>query len=84
MPQESRPALEALKRTNKGTIINESSLPKLLVNREEAYQQIEAQIEKGKKLRDREINSEKELKQAIEDCEDWVEYNKDILDIMTF
>ena len=79
MPQESRPALEALKRTNKGTIINESSLPKLLVNREEAYQQIEAQIEKGKKLRDREINSEKGLKQAIEDCEDWVEYNKDML-----
>ena len=79
MPQKSSPAIEKLKRTRSGKTMEEKTPPKLLVSGEETYQQIEAQIEKGKKLRDREINSEKGLKQAIEDCEDWVECNKEML-----
>ena len=79
MPQKSSPAIEKLKRTRSGKTMEEKTPPKLLVSGEETYQQIEAQIEKGKKLRDREIDSERELKHAIEDCENWVEYNKDML-----
>ena len=59
--------------------MEEKVLPNLIVKREEAYKQIDAQIEKGKKLRDREINSERELKQSIKYCDNWIEYNKDVL-----
>ena len=79
MPQKSSPAIEKLKRTRSGKTMEEKTPPKLLVSGEETYQQIEAQIEKGKKLRDREINLERELKQSILDCKDWVECNKEML-----
>ena len=79
MPQESRPALEALKRTNKGTIINESSLPKLLVSREEAEKKIQERIEEGQKLRDTQIDLQDELSRARKDHGNWSQYNKVLL-----
>ncbi len=63
----------------KGGTMEEKTLPKLLVSREEASQKIKTQIEKGEILRDREINSETGLQQAIKDCEYWIESNKDML-----
>lgn len=79
MTQKSGPAMEALKRTNKGTIVEEKSLPKLRVSREEASQQLESQIKEGEILRDREINSERELQQAIEGCKTWSHNNNELL-----
>ena len=79
MPQKSRPALEALKRTNKGTIINESSLPKLLVSREEAEKKIQERIEEGQKLRDTQIDLQDELSRARKDHGNWSQYNKVLL-----
>ncbi len=59
--------------------MEEKTLPKLLVNREEAKKRIEEQIEKGKRLCEQKINSEKELEQAIKDCQKWSKSNEDIL-----
>ena len=79
MPQKSSPAIEKLKRTRSGKTIEEKTLPKLRVSREETEKKIQERIEKGQKLRDREINLERELKQSILDCKDWVECNKEML-----
>lgn len=59
--------------------MEEKTTPKLLVSRKEASQQLKSQIEKGTILRDREINSETELQQAIEDCQNWSQNNKELL-----
>ena len=41
--------------------MEENTLLKLLVNREEAYKKIQKRIEEGQKLRDRPIDSEHEI-----------------------
>ena len=46
---------------------------------EETYQQIEAQIEKGKKLRDTQIDLQDELSRARKDHGNWSQYNKVLL-----
>ena len=52
---------------------------KLRVNREEARQKIQARIEEGQQLRDREIHSHDELEEAIMDFHNWSEYNETFL-----
>ena len=42
----------------------ETTLPKLHVSREEAYQKIQARIEKGRQLRNKEIRTDDELEKA--------------------
>ena len=79
MPQKSSPAIEKLKRTRSGKTMEEKTPPKLLVSGEETYQQIEAQIEKGKKLRDTQIDLQDELSRARKDHGNWSQYNKVLL-----
>ena len=57
----------------------ETVLPKLCVSREEARQQIEAQIEKGQQLHAHQINSEGELAEARRESRKWSDYNKTLL-----
>ena len=57
----------------------ETTLPKLLVNRDEANQKIQAQIEKGQQLRVRRIDSYDELEDARADFFNWSEYNEKLL-----
>ena len=57
----------------------ETTLPKLRVSREEARQQIEAQIEKGQRLRTRRINSDDELYKPDMDAKNWSKYNEILL-----
>ena len=59
--------------------MQEQNLPKLLVSKEEAHNKIEAQIEKGRQLCNRAINSQKELSQARDDFSNWSKYNKTLL-----
>lgn len=59
--------------------MEEKTPPKLIVGKEDASQQLKSQIEKGEMHRDREINSETELQQAIEDCHNWSQNNKEHL-----
>ena len=53
--------------------------PKLRVNREEARQKIQAQIEEGQQLRDRSINSDDELDKVGMAAENWSKYNTNLL-----
>ena len=76
--EQIRLHITVLARTE-GRIVAESVLPNLVVNKEDASQQLKSQIEKGEILRDREINSETELQQAIEDCQNWSQDNKELL-----
>lgn len=55
------------------------SLPKLLIPRLEAENQIATQIEKGKRLVARPIQSENDLKKATAQYEQWDDYNTDML-----
>ena len=57
----------------------ETNLPKLRVSREEARQQIEAQIEKGQQLHTQQINSDSELEEARRESRKWSDYNKTLL-----
>ena len=57
----------------------ETALPKLRVNREEARQKIQARIEKGRQLRNKEIRTDDELEKARAECEKWSKYNKVLL-----
>ena len=59
--------------------MQERTLPKLLVSREEAYQQIEAQIKKGKKLWEQSIDSAEQLEAVSLESENWSKYNMDLL-----
>ncbi len=59
--------------------MTETTLPKLLVSKEEARQQIEARIQEGQQFRDREIYSDDELDDAIADFVNWSEYNIKLL-----
>ena len=57
----------------------ETTLPKLRVNREEARQQIEAQIEKGQQLRNKKMPSDDELEKARAESKKWSDYNETLL-----
>lgn len=57
----------------------ETTLPKLRVSKEEARQQIEAQIEKGQQLHTQQINSDDELEKARAESKKWSDYNKTLL-----
>lgn len=58
----------------------EEKIPtKLIVGKKDASQQLKSQIEEGEFLRDREINSETGLQQAIEDCKTWSQNNEELL-----
>ena len=57
----------------------ETTLPKLLVSREEAYQKIQAQIEKGQQLHTRQIDSYDGLKKARTESKKWSKYNQVLL-----
>ena len=57
----------------------ETVLPKLRVSREEARQQIEAQIEKRQQLHTQQINSDGELAEARRESRKWSDYNKTLL-----
>ena len=79
MPQKSSPAIEKLKRTRSGKTIEEKTLPKLRVSREEAEKKIQERIEKGQKLRDTQIDLQDELSRARKDHGNWSQYNKVLL-----
>ena len=57
----------------------ETTLPKLLVSREEAYQKIQAQIEKGQQLHARQIDSYDGLEEARTESKKWSKYNQVLL-----
>jgi predicted nucleotide-binding protein len=59
--------------------MTETTLPKLRVSREEAHQQIEEQIEKGRQLHAQQINSDDELTEARRESRKWSDYNKTLL-----
>lgn len=59
--------------------MEEKIATKLIVGKEDASQQLKSNIEKGEILQDREINSERELQQAIEDCKTWSQNNEELL-----
>ena len=57
----------------------ETTLPKLLVSREEADKKIQAQIEKGQQLRDLSIDSDDELHKICMEANNWSKYNTNLL-----
>ena len=57
----------------------ETTLPELLVSREEADKEIQERIEIGQQLRDLEIHSHDELDEATMDFHNWSEYNEKFL-----
>ena len=59
--------------------MQERTLPKLLVSREEAEEKIQARIEEGQKLRDWPIDSEQELDIVGKEAINWSSYNYDLL-----
>ena len=60
--------------------MEERTLSKLLVSKEEADNRLKAQIEAGQQLHDRRINSEDELDIAIMEANNWSDYNTDLLE----
>lgn len=50
-------------------------LPKLRVSKEEAYQQIEAQIEKGRQLHVQQISAKDDLNRMSRESNNWSKYN---------
>lgn len=57
----------------------ETTLPKLRVNRQDAYQEIDSRIETGKKLCKQSINSEDQLDEVGAESNNWSRYNTDLL-----
>ena len=55
------------------------SLPNLVVRKQEAKQKIQAQIDRGQELVDRQILSEDDLENANAECENWSKYNEELL-----
>ena len=72
------PSIIKTRRRDDGTY--ESDL--LLFHREKAYQRIQARIAKGQLLRDRQISSDEELKEAEADFNNWSEHNEIILSLL--
>ncbi len=59
--------------------MKEKTLPKLLVNREEADKKIQERIKMGQKFRDQPIDSEDEYESVGKEAANWSTYNKDLL-----
>ena len=59
--------------------MKEKTLPKLLVNREEADKKIQERIKMGQKFRDQLIDSEDEYELVGKKAANWSTYNKDLL-----
>ncbi|MDE0481835.1 MAG: nucleotide-binding protein [Candidatus Poribacteria bacterium] len=59
--------------------MEERTLPKLLVSREEAEEKIQERIDVGKILRDQSIDSDDEYELAGKEAVNWSNYNKDLL-----
>ena len=59
--------------------MEENTLLKLLVNREEANKKIQERIQEGQKLRDRPIDSEDEFEIVGKEAVNWSRYNIDLL-----
>lgn len=59
--------------------MQETTLPKLLVSREEARENIQARIEKGQQLRDQPLDSEEELDTVGKEAINWSKFNTDLL-----
>ena len=57
----------------------ETTLPELLVSREEAEKRIERQIEKGQGLHGQQIDSYDELEKICMEAQNWSKYNTDLL-----
>ena len=56
-----------------------TTLPKLLVSKEEVRQKIQARIEEGQQLCDSSINSKGEFDRVIMGSDSWSQYNTDLL-----
>lgn len=65
--------------TMKGDTMEENTIPKLLVSREEAEEKIQDRIEKGQQLHDQQIDSKDELDRAEADFGNWSNYNRTLL-----
>ena len=59
--------------------MEEKTPPKLRVSKEEAQKKTQERIDKGQQLRDKQIDSENELENAVVECERWSRYNEDLL-----
>ena len=63
----------------KGGTMEETTLPKLNVSREEAREKIQERIEEGQQLRDQPIESNDEYEVVGKKAVNWSTYNKDLL-----
>lgn len=59
--------------------MEEKTLPKLLISREETGQKIQERIDKGQRLLNFQIDSESELEIAGKKANNWSKYNSDLL-----
>ena len=59
--------------------MEEKTLPKLLVSKEEAEKKIQERIEKGQKIRNQSIDSEHELDTVGKEAINWSKFNTDLL-----
>lgn len=71
--------MKELKRKINGETMEDKTLPKLLVSREEAEERIQDRIEKGQQLQDQQIDSKDELDRAEADFREWSNYNSTLL-----
>ena len=62
-----------------GETMEENTLPKLLVSREEAKKMIQEQIDKGQQLYNQQIDSKEELDKTKADFNNWSNYNETLL-----
>ena len=59
--------------------MEEKTLPRLLVSREEAKKKIQERIDKGRLLYDQQISSEDDLDRVGKESNNWSRYNRDLL-----
>ena len=59
--------------------MEERTPPKLLMSKEEADKRLQAQIEEGQQLLNRQIHSGEEMEKAGLDASNWSRYNRDLL-----
>lgn len=59
--------------------MSEKILPNLAVSRTKAERKIQAQVEKGQQIQNRQIDSENEMKEVLRDYENWSRYNSKLL-----
>ena len=59
--------------------MEERTLPKLLMSKEEADKRLQAQIEEGRQLLNRQIHSDDEMEKAGLEASNWSRFNRDLL-----